>query len=262
MEAIQNQLAARMAVRYKERLDAMSVATCKICGKRFRRTKRTQKCCSKECSAENAKRIAQAGNEARKAARNRPKTIQCAMCGKEIPNSTSNRKYCEVCRIEANREHARNRLSRMSMLKILKPKAETSPTPSQAAEEYTPVIPNNPVRARLKVDPSSLPKPLLPPTKEWRGMTPEDKLLESIAKSKRAYRANGNGKNKKRNSHPLDGYTREEDAMILDMADNGRSLEDISSALGRPVGGVRYRLKRLRRDQDDLRKLLESPPLL
>lgn len=260
METIQNPLAARMVGRYKERMGSMGVITCKICGKRFQQTKRTQKCCSKECSEENAKQIARASNEAKKAARNRPKTILCTICGKEIPNNTANRKYCEACRIEANREHARNRLSRISMLKILKPKIEASPTSNTAAEEHIQVIPDTPVRARLKVDPSSLPKPLLPPTREKHAESPEDAFYRKLAEAKK--RQQQYDKKKPRNSHPHDGYTKDEDALILEMDDSGAALEEISSALGRPVGGIRYRLARLRRDQDDLRKLLEKAPVL
>lgn len=51
---------------------------------------------------------------------------------------------------------------------------------------------------------------------------------------------------KKPNSHPNDGYTQDEDDLIIDMTDGGATLEEISEMLGRSEAGVRYRLKKLR----------------
>ena len=90
------------------------------------------------------------------------------------------------------------------------------------------------------------PPPVLEPTRTWRGKTPDEWRAQRIAEANKKYRDNGTDVKKKRNSHPNDSYTQDEDDLILDMTDGGATLEEISEILGRSEAGVRYRLKKLR----------------
>ena len=245
------------------------ICTCSICGKEFFKRAYTRGIyCSDECRKEGYERY-----------RNSLVTTTCIVCGQKFWRKVnSHPERCPECR-----ENHRTILSvQKEGLKKKRKAKERVP----AAEKHKQLerLPDGPdrrdfwmgdrgmmpvsekeagrpgARAVIRINPAKLRAPLLPPTREKNAESPEDAFYRKVAEAKK--RQQQYDKKKPRNSHPHDGYTKDEDALILDMDDAGAPAEEIAEVLGRSKAGVLYRLARLRRDQDDLRKLLAKAPVL
>lgn len=230
------------------------IKTCKNCGKEFFPKSSTREIyCSDKCRRQVAYQRQ----------RDRRQRVTCMICGVEFEyTGMSRRKRCDEC-AEADirkpyklhekrktppsekRSSAAEKAARLSRLpEGANPKDAWME--DMGAVKITPGITRTGAKAVIKINPAKLRPPILEPTHEWRGKTPEEWRAQSIAEAKKKYRDNGPGEKKKRNRHPKDGYTPDEDDLILDMTDGGATLEEISEILGRSKDGVRYRLKKLR----------------
>jgi len=227
---------------------------CPQCGKEFWTGKSYRRFCSKTCCDKYNHSLI----EIRK----------CDACGKEFEaRRISQAKKCPICRKirPAHNSTGKARTRKCAFT------ANVDNRPDGACEKdmwmgdlgHIPVSRTQltKAKARIRIPLEKLPKPMLEPTRQWTGETAEDIALRKLARQQEHQKQYFN-QDKKRNCHPRDGYTMEEDALILEMDDAGSSLEDIAKMIGRAKEGVRYRLKRLRRDQDDLRKLLQNTAVL
>lgn len=239
---------AEMKIKPKE------IKVCQNCGKEFFPKNSTREIyCSKKCGKQAAY----------KRQKERQIRAVCIICGAEFKYSAaSRRKRCDEC-IEADihkpykthkkqmrlpdekRSSAEEKAARLAKL-------PEGANPKDAWMEdigtiqITPGIARTGAKAAIKINPAKLCPPILEPTRTWHGKTPDERRAQSIAEAKKKYRDNSPGEKKKRNCHPNDGYTQDEDDLILDMTDGGATLEEISEMLGRSAAGVRYRLKKLR----------------
>ena len=142
---------------------------------------------------------------------------QCSDCGRIISSKMHGK--CMACRYAEIRRHAR-------------------------AKEKSRIV-------RLKVDVSKLPKPPREPTLAYRGPSPEDRELKRLYEAAKRQQAMEEAyKNRKRECHPHNRYTPEEDAMLLEMADEGAEVGVIAQAMGRSAAGVKQRLMKLRSERE------------
>ncbi len=117
------------------------------------------------------------------------------------------------------------------------------------------------VGIRLRVDPSKLPKPPRPATKEYRGFTAEDMALKRLyeaTKRQEKLKARFEGQNRKKQYHPHNYFTAEEDEKIREMIKAGSSIKEIAESLGRPYPSIVGRKKRLQEEDRQIKKILEE----
>lgn len=115
------------------------------------------------------------------------------------------------------------------------------------------------VGIRLRVDPSKLPKPPMPATKEYRGFTPEDMALKRLYEAtKRQEKLKARFGNRKKQYHPHNYFTAEEDEKIREMIKAGSSIKEIAESLGRPYPSIVVRKKRLQEEDRQIKKILEE----
>lgn len=159
----------------------------------------------------------------------------CAACGGMFPDARRKGPYCSLkCAYEAARVPGESK------------KKESGPARRKGT-------------AVLKISPRRLPKPALPATKPYRGMTPEDAELKRLYEaSKRQQEAEEQFANRKRNTRPNDCFTAEEDAAIRRMSKEGKSLKEIARELGRPYPSVVKRKRRLDVDDSGFSRFLEG----
>ena len=239
---------AEMKIKPKE------IKTCNNCGKEFFPKNSTREIyCSDKCRR-------QATYQRQ---RDRRQRATCMICGVEFEyTGMSRRKRCDECteadiRKPYNIHKKRKKPANEKRSSAAEKAARLARLPEGAnpkdawmedvgAIQITPRITRTGAKAAIKINPAKLRPPILEPTRTWRGKTPDEWRAQRIAEAKKKYRDNGTDMKKKRNSHPNDSYTQDEDDLILDMTDGGATLEEISEMLGRSEAGVRYRLKKLR----------------
>lgn len=230
------------------------IKVCQKCGKEFFPKNSTRGIyCSDKCRK-------QATYQRQKARR---KWGICMICGVEFEYSAINRrKRCDECT-----EADIRKPYKISQKRKRPPEGKCSSAAEKAARlarlpeganpkdawmedigaiQITPGITRTGAKAAMKISPAKLRPTILEPTREWKGKTPDEMRAQNIAEAKKKYRDNSQGEKKKRNCHPNDGYTPDEDDLILDMTNGGATLEEISEILGRSRDGLKYRLKKLR----------------
>lgn len=110
---------------------------------------------------------------------------------------------------------------------------------------------------RIKVDVSRLPVPPRPATKGYRGLTAEDRTLKMLYEAaKRQQGQKARHGSRKKEYHPNNRFSEEEDARIREMMEAGATIREIADALGRPYSSVVARRKRLREECDELTRFL------
>ena len=201
----------------------------------------------------------------------------CGWCGKEFTVNVYNKTYCSnkcanafrnsqtetrVCIVcgEKFETLSRNTAVRCMDCRSKKPKKKKCTfTPTN---DKTPDGPNEldmwmgdrglvPVRvetgrpkakATVKIRPEKLRKPLLEPTKQWTGETPEERFWRSAAEAMQKYRMKAPAERKRRDTCPKGRYTETEDAIIVNMRKKGVKIAQIAAATGRSVPAIKQRL--------------------
>ena len=201
----------------------------------------------------------------------------CGWCGKEFTVNVYNKTYCSnkcanafrnsqtetrVCIVcgEKFETLSRNTAVRCMDCRSKKPKKKKCTfTPTN---DNTPDGPNEldmwmgdrglvPVRvetgrqkakATVKIRPEKLRKPLLEPTKQWTGETPEERFWRSAAEAMQKYRMKAPAERKRRDTCPKGRYTETEDAIIVNMRKKGVKIAQIAAATGRSVPAIKQRL--------------------
>ena len=97
-------------------------------------------------------------------------------------------------------------------------------------------------KATVKIHPEKLRKPLLEPTKQWTGETPEERFWRSAAEAMQKYRMKAPAERKRRDTCPKGRYTETEDAIIANMRRSGVKIAQIAAATGRSVPAIKQRL--------------------
>ena len=106
------------------------------------------------------------------------------------------------------------------------------------------------MKAKLKVDPSKLPKPPYPPTRST--MVPEKVDIPKEAldfrvdpqKAAESRRRGGASKAKSR------GYTPEQEQRIIELYKQGMTYADIGKIVGKSKSAMKQKLDKLRKEQD------------
>ena len=160
--------------------------TCPVCGKTFITQKKNHRTyCTDKCYLA--------------AARQRQKNQEtemrrCIRCGKLFEvKKYYGKQYCsDACRYPTRR----GAYNRMVQKEVRKDSKDSDHEPVKRGIHQTGIIPrtvgwNSPIpqkedrpapRVRLKCDPSKLPKPLLPPTRQYRGPDPDRMMYEQVTK--------------------------------------------------------------------------------
>lgn len=112
---------------------------------------------------------------------------------------------------------------------------------------------------RIRIDPSRLPEPPRPATKPYRGFTAEDMALKRMYEAaKRQEEMKERFENRKKQYHPKNYFTTEEDEKIRAMVKEGISLKEIAAELDRPYPSIVARRKRLQEEDEEIKKILEE----
>lgn len=88
-------------------------------------------------------------------------------------------------------------------------------------------------------------------------MTPEERGLKRLYEAaKRQQEQKALYENRKKEYHPNNRFSEEEDAQIREMMKAGAAIREIADALGRPYPSIVARRKRLQEEDDEFTRFL------